>query len=1367
MTNTYDAGWSLLDVALSPVFSILDTASEIPGINDTQFGNWLHNSTVFRGAQNFRDEQPGWAMGADFATALIPYVGWGTALNRARGAGGALQGINRAGQAAARLAQGNAPAAFALGETVRYAPISAAITGFDLAGGRYDSPVEALVNFGIGSIGGGILQAGGHAASPFISRTIGNVPIPLTPWTIGGAWDAAFTPGPELSALYGFDNNVHRAAALAADDATIQATLNPTAAPQVQAAALWDIINAPSVAHPPEVMDLLRNQYNELTRTILDDRVDAVDIRYRVPADAGRDLRAAMDSLTRFSATENGNRVRVPLTASGNRLENPDVLAAHLGLPNGWVHDTELPGLTQVALDAVDGFRRQVGLDTGRGAEFGWLRLERDGPTGSQTWSVLREPNKGQYQVVVEVPVLNPMTDIHRMTGRARYPNTQALDKAEPGKLFFSFKTRNPSNFFPHMRANFDAADEGLIGSTQSRLNAGRSQFLDRMVDLEKVYLNPNTLKAAQAAQYGTKEQKAAFVQALLAGPTAGKQIAQIVERYAMPTQFQLRGSPAARAILSTHQAAFDAAEGRGRALLHGTASIPENSNPLASLFAPANVDETEALVPDLRRTVLADPGNLELIRKAIYSDRFPLQSIAGTSAGQWLTKAVGLLNKELVDGNAAIKELARVGATDAREVTLRKGHIGISREWDGGYVIPIYAEGQVQPIALRAGHGKAQAEAKARAWIEHFEPLEGKRFRQGKPFVAGETKDVPDWAGALPSRPGLLEPRQGMRGYEHEFEPFKHVDDLIALLENGYITRQRYFASTVADALTVGKLSKLRTDDIKSWQIVDTRLAQLKGQPGPLDARMNQITDSILAPVLGTNSFTKISDAVGGFMFHMLHGMGNIATPALNMTSVLQTQLPAGVNLLTSDFNTLKGMGFQFPAMAEDGLPTRGFNWAIDPVSLLRGGFKKAQSDDPEVQEIYNVLFSRKIMGTGLANEYSGQDRTLARRASEKIRGPDDIGFWAGHASSFLMQKTEQVSRTIAAGIALQSMEMLEKSRGFRFTTAQKIENAARMVEQTNFGYFTSDRPMMYTTPLGALFGNQKTWVTNYLFMMAEYTGLAKNGNWAPLLMTLGTTTMLGGVFAVPFAGSAIDAITETFAGQDAKEYIFERLGEGGNGVSFGLPALFGMSLTGNVAAPGSNLAHDAEFFTTIVALERAKLMGRAIGRAWDDQVELGLNPFKDELLGRQMAQAFAPRAFYRTWEAVSSDQLTSAATGYPLVRDLGWGARTMHALGFRDADIAVQYSAYESLLADKEAMQSRVSGFGEQYALAMVNGDRRQMAEVLQQAGVMGLDITRVMQSANTRLRNMGLDMFGRNFNQEQLDRYQETLHAGGYRQ
>lgn len=1362
-------GWNALDVLGSIPYGIAETLAGFPGVRDTQFGNWLQDT--FPGAANFRAEQPGWSTAIDLGSSVIPFIGWGAALNRARTGAGLLGLTNRAGVAAASLAPRNAPLAFALGETVRYAPPAAALTGFDLLGGRYESPVEALTSFGLGTIGGAGLQLAGHALSPLVSRFARPVddwlqtiqPRNPDPVTFGGTWRNMFEPTPELSALYGFSTNIQRAASETAAVPAVQEALAPTLEPQIRAAALHDLVReVESGMHQGVDVDLLKGQYDNEIRTILRQELDPADAPFRYPAGEtpSATARFAHDRLVRLGPNNNGTRVRVPLTSGGSGIENPDVLAGQLGLPQGWIHDTQFPGLTQVAFNSAEDFRNHVGLGPNPN---GWRRLERNGPAGRHVWAVRQEADNGQYLVTVEVPTVG--ADIHRMTGRARYASTQKLDKAEPARVFFSFKTHNPSRFFPEMRADFDSPDPGMIGRLDDRIPRGVSETLDKAMDFRRVFLNPETIKAAYAAKYGSPQQRQAFLKAVLAGPTMGKEIAKVLETYTMPTQFQLRDNPYGRAILSLHQALFDAAEGRARAVLHGTASIPEDKSALTSLFAPAKIDDTEALAATLRQTALEQPEALDLVRRAAFEDKFPIESIEGTPAGQWLKKALEVNLKEIEDGNKAIEALRVAGATDARTIPIRKGHIGLSRRWDGSVFVPIYREGAVNPVAVRAGHGKQQANVKADEWIAHFEAKDGVRYRKGQPFISGETDGVtPDWARNVTMSPGLLEPRAGMRGYEHEFEPYKHMDDLIAELEENYVVRRRYIASVIADALTGGKLNQLKARDAHAYNIVQTRINQLKGQPGPFEKRVNQIVDKALAPALGTNSFSRVADGINEFMFHMLHGVGNVATPLLNITSVLQTQLPSAMNFLTANPNTLRSMGYLIPMIGADGLPRAGVHVMPNPLGLIQGGLKKAMSQDPEVKEIYNVLFNRKIMGTGLANEYTGQDRAIATRASEGIRGADDIAFHAKRWSSMMMQKSEQISRVQAAGMALHSMDLMEAATGARFTIDEKISNAARFVEQTNFGYFTSDRPQMFTTPMGALFGNQKTWMTNYLFMMAEYMGLARNGQYLPLLMTAGTTALLGGVFAVPFAGQALDAITETFAGKDATEYIYENLGEGGNAISFGLPALFGMSLTGNVAAPGSNLAHDAEFFFTIVALERAKLLGRAIGRAWDDQVTLGMNPFTDQLFQRQMAQALAPRAVYRTWEAITSDQLRSAATGYPMIKDLGWGARVMNSLGFRTTDIALQYQAYERLVSDRDSMRQKISLFGEAYAMASVNNDRQRMAELLQQAAISGVDINRVMQSAQVRMRNMGLDMFGRNFNQEQLDRYQATLAAGG---
>ena len=68
MSDSY-APW---DVLASPVYGLLETASGLPGINDTGFADWLDAAPVFSGARNFRDSEPGWALGTDIAASFIP-----------------------------------------------------------------------------------------------------------------------------------------------------------------------------------------------------------------------------------------------------------------------------------------------------------------------------------------------------------------------------------------------------------------------------------------------------------------------------------------------------------------------------------------------------------------------------------------------------------------------------------------------------------------------------------------------------------------------------------------------------------------------------------------------------------------------------------------------------------------------------------------------------------------------------------------------------------------------------------------------------------------------------------------------------------------------------------------------------------------------------------------------------------------------------------------------------------------------------------------------------------------------------------------------------------------------------------------------
>ena len=1384
-----DSSYGALGVAGSPFFGLLNTASNIPGLDQTGLNEWLWSSPVWEETRNFRDQQPGWATGLDIASSFVPYVGWGTALNRAAALGrtaGVLGLTNKARLAAAGLGRGSQPLAFALGETTAYAPVSAGMTAFDAAGGGYESGTDAVFGFLGSNLAAAGLGAAGMAVSPAVQRLF-RPGTGLAGDVIGGGWKAVFEPGPELSKLYGFSGNQQRIGRELARDEVVQGAVSPYLRPQQRASALHDLTRAvedgthPMLSTiPPEdhkaVLDLLMGQRDEEVRSIIREELNPTEAGFRADPiwNLAPEPQATIRQALSIGPNGSGNMVTVPLDGSGGAVNSLGEVRSRLGLPEEWVYDAQFPRMTAVAFSAAPTFRQHLGLDPSKVGAV-WRRIERTGPTGeSQVWSILQEPDGG-WLMATEVPT-RPGGEPHRMGWRARFG---ALgDPGEPGKMFLSMKTSNPGRLFENdgWRLDIDSPESyrptehlgSRMWEVDSRIPPGKSKFLDTLMDLRNVFLSPKTIEAGYESRLAGPKGRERFAKSLLEGPTMGKQIRQVFDTYAAPADTQLMRSPKARGVVGLYRAAFDAGSSRATARMHGTASIPEDKGPLAVLFGQPNMKDEEALAVLIRKAEMAEPGTVEIVRRYMNGD-VKLDSLEGTSAGGLIKKLEEANLADLADQNGAIDVLRKAKATDEAVVPVLQGHLGISRRWEGDHVVPIYKEGSTEPDAFRTGHSYAEAKRKAEEWLKgraedvaaRGKPPEVRRL--GKGYIVGKDRDIPKTIQDAILAPNLLKPRTGMMGWEHQYEPYKHVDDFIAELDENVARRWRYASGVVADALTTGIKNQLRAQDPGAWEIVKGRIAQFQGIEGPWEATQNKIVDSIL-PGLGGKGAKKLAEGAAEFNFHLLHGFGNVATPLLNLTSVLQTQWPEALALAGGNPANSRLFGYQIPVYGSDGLPTRGFSHAVDPWRLIGGAFQSASNPSEVHREVFQRVINSREMGATLANEFVGQERGIAARASEGIRSSGDLGFWFKRASSVLMAKSEQISRVMAVGMANTAMDIMEKTRGVKFSIDQRVANSIRMVRATNYGYFNADRPSMFTSPAGMIFGNQKTWMVNYMFQMARYLGLGVNqGEWGPLLLALGTTTALGGVFAVPLLGQGADLWAKTFEDKDAREYIFENLGGWGNGISFGLPALLGVSLQGNVSAPGSNLAHDAEFFTSVVLLSRAEQLGRMVGRAWDDQVLLGMNPMKDEIWRRQALQALGPRSLYRAMDALTGE-LSSAATGYPMVQEFGLGARALHGLGFRSTDMAIQYSAYEHLLKDRDARRHKVSVFGERYAYAMADGDRQEMGRVLQQATVMGVDLGSVMQSAQVRLRAMNRDMFGRNFRPEDLERYQQSLEMGG---
>lgn len=1339
------SSFSPLDVLGSPIYNVADTVSNLPFVNQTGLQSWLQTSPVTQGVRNFQNQHPGWATVADLAGYAIPFAGWDAALAKAGLEGaGLLSGVNRAARGAAQLFPQSRLAGLAAGETVHYAPLGAALTAFDTAGGHYQSPFDVAGALAGNTLGFGLGGAALHGIGRAIAPAVGRIPL------VGPTFQAIFENSPRLSSLYGFSDSVQEIARKAAAVPQVQEALNPGLSSQQQGALIWQIRENMQTAQAnqlaglpvddPRLLEidpgLMDSQYDEAARRIFTDSIDPTQTALNfTPRTMPKRALTALDKLFRFTPESTET---YQLVGKGRDINNPDTLAAKLELPDGWIHRMILPAL-------------QTNADRVAKATQNFAELIRDTPSGAkQNWRMQYEPNSSSYYMAVQHPT-------------------------ESGK-WLTFKTTDPSHFLSDLKLDLDNPDPTAFNAAYQftdRVPKGASPILDRLMDLRRLYLSPENIRGFYGAMAKGKGYAEQFAREVLGGPAFGTEIMNFIRHYAAPTDQQLLHSAEARGSLGIYQSAFDALEERKNSVLYGTASIPEDKSPIASLLTFTPIEDSDALVTQLREAHKNDPDLIEQFRQVVKENQageIDMASLVGTPVGKLLGLFDSTMNKELAEYNKAINTLRNLGATKAPAISLRKNHYGFSNRWDGDFRIPIYLPSAVEPDTVVAGHTLAQAQQKATQWLADREAWLGKngkpreQRRLGKPYVIGQDEEIPGFMRLHSNEPGILEPRQGLMGFEHQYTPYKHMDDLIKELEDNYAIRTRYVASTLADALTAGQMSKIKYTDPYAYKILTERVGQLKGQAGPWEQTQNRMVDNFGKQWWGTNGASKGAAALNELNFHFINGSLNIATPALNMFNYLQTAAPAALEFLTTNPELLRANFYHFPRIGPDGKPQPGTVSIPDVLGLFWGGINKAMNPGKDAP-VFEHLFNKKVMGAGLANEYTGQDRSIALRASEGIKDPADFAHWAKRLSSILMVKTEQVSRTLAAGIGLHSQDLWEKMYGVPFTMDQRINNAANMARRANYGFYKYDRPMMYTTPLGSIFGNQKTWMTNYLFMMMHYFGLGtKQGNWGPFALAMGTTGALGGALAVPLLAQGADILSNMFNHKSAQETIYDAMGEGGNAISFGLPGLLGLSFSGNLSAPGSNLAHDSNFFFTITALERMKALGQMFGRGWDDQMILGMNPMKDELFQRQMANALAPRSLYRAYEAVTSDAIESRTTGFPMIRHLSPADRTLRAMGFSTADIDLQYAAYERLLRNKTQMTHVVSVLSDAYARASINHDAGTMGDVLRQTAVMGIDLSRVMSAARGRMHDFGFDMFGRNFRQDQLNQESSVLSSAG---
>jgi len=322
------------------------------------------------------------------------------------------------------------------------------------------------------------------------------------------------------------------------------------------------------------------------------------------------------------------------------------------------------------------------------------------------------------------------------------------------------------------------------------------------------------------------------------------------------------------------------------------------------------------------------------------------------------------------------------------------------------------------------------------------------------------------------------------------------------------------------------------------------------------------------------------------------------------------------------------------------------------------------------------------------------------------------------------------------------------------------------QFVEKTQFLYGTEDRAALMAGPLGGAFGLFKNWVMHYLAWNLEYAGEGiMRGNWKPLLWSMGGTTAIGGVGALPFYG-AIDDTAKWMGNESIMTNLYQQFNGGerdgpsplADAAFYGLPAFLGFSIQNQVAAPFADPGEDAARLFSFVYLDRFRFAGKFMGEAIDSYAATGLSPVADGRVRDLFMRAFAPKSIYRATQGIQSETLRSLSTGLP-VTTVSPVERLAYGLGVNPLQVERQFRVADELWRDQNKMKEAVSKFGQEWAEAVQERDQRALQRVVQRAALQGVDLSAVIKSAKARLAKGREDLIARQFSPEAVAPYRQA--------
>lgn len=823
----------------------------------------------------------------------------------------------------------------------------------------------------------------------------------------------------------------------------------------------------------------------------------------------------------------------------------------------------------------------------------------------------------------------------------------------------------------------------------------------------------------------------------------ASNDVASMFANYLSPTSALASMNIRANIVQQMMKFATDTEGARVGNVMDGERFVPPGQTPLRQHVF--NLEERRAAGGFRQETLARDRAAQADVQSALESE-LPIEMARKfAAAGKLHPDALGVLESLTRISDTRMKQFTDLkeglntssGLALLEDFSPRRGHYGITRTRTGGFNAYIEDARTGEVAGWTGGVTQREARDAAMSIIQREFKENGRELRfggMGDELLS--TGDGWDRFTAAIRRPGFIRERGQLVGYDLQKKPLTW-EDLNGLVERNLQSRERAMTNIVLHEKTNEPLHQLEQENPGLAVQMRKRLAILQGDEGNFAQFQNKTLDKVLSGVLGTNSASAIVRGTQVSLRALQFGFMNIANPVLNAVSIAQVILPemafamrhAGRDL--TDYITL-------PRTNEQGHPIGAVSMLSD-IKMMGSVFRLMGTNErhlpQDYKDVLQMAADQRLIAPRYAEQEPGGTGSLLKRAFEgKNRNLNDWMQTLGAANEIMMAKTEELNRLVSVTAAYR----VGKNAGI--TDPFMMHRFVRdFVGKTAFNYSTVDRPTVFTTPLGSLAGTFKTWMFHYMANMAKYASEAGQGNLAPLLWQTATTAAIAGGVGTPMFMPIANGLSQFFANKPATDLLYNDVFHDhhqlADGVLYGLPGLFGVSMAASAGSPGADPVRDAQMLFSFAALDRAKAMGSAAAGAWEGYRVSGQSPWENDVVRDQMIRAFAPRTIYRAVSVAEDHAIRSMATGYRVMDNVSLGSGLLYAAGFNPAQLDTTYHAYSELRHDQVARRAATTDLGRALSEAWQDNDSHLANRVYMRGLAMGLPMESVLRSARAR--------------------------------